>query len=168
MGAVFVMILLRRVIAHCSNWVVVNCGENQGDATMRKQTWGGGINVNRTKEHWGFTVSFGWKKRWAFYQHYSRIPADFPLFLPKAWQLLYLKRRHSGTRRCTIPFEFNFGCLWIIGLLFPVRARADDKIAWEGKKANWFIRINTIIKAYKWMAISQIHILDLSGSLEGF
>ncbi len=53
MGAVFVMILLRRVIAHCSNWVVVNCGENQGDATMRKQTWGGGggINVNSTKEH---------------------------------------------------------------------------------------------------------------------
>lgn len=50
MGAVFVMILLRHVIAHL-NWVVVNCGENQGDAVTRKGTWGGGINVNSTKEH---------------------------------------------------------------------------------------------------------------------
>lgn len=39
MGAVFVMILLRCVIAHL-NWVVEKCGENQGDATTREGTWG--------------------------------------------------------------------------------------------------------------------------------
>lgn len=49
MGAVFVMILLRYVIAHL-NWVVVNCGKNQGDATTREGTWGK-ISVNSKREH---------------------------------------------------------------------------------------------------------------------
>lgn len=57
MGAVFVMILLRCVIAHL-NWVVEKCGENQGDATTRE----GKITVNSERERRALTVASGWKK----------------------------------------------------------------------------------------------------------
>lgn len=48
------MLSSRRVIARL-NWVVVNCGENQGDAEtregMQNRKWiGGGATVNNTRE----------------------------------------------------------------------------------------------------------------------
>lgn len=77
MGAVFVMILLRCVIAHL-NWVVEKCGENQGDATTREGTWGKN-NCKQQKRALSIDSRLWMEKIWAFYQHNSRISPDFTL-----------------------------------------------------------------------------------------
>lgn len=101
MGAVFVMILLRCVIAHL-NWVVKKCGENQGDATTREGTWGKN-NCKQQKRALSIDSRLWMEKIWAFYQHNSRISPDFPL-------TFYVSSKKPDSFHTSTEGTLGYGC----------------------------------------------------------